>query len=430
MQDGNKRNNTRRRDVRREKELERLEAKAEHELAVHRYAEYEFKRDPITEVPEDVKLPTYYFDDVRQKVEYNNYYADHYWQRFLNTNLHKYETLSQRVRNCHKSWFGDRYKQTGYFNVKRVFHCHNRWCWLCNHLKQAKRLYEYTLLFDKLLKDYDLYHLVFTLKNVPGNALKDTLLKMQLSFKNIVRYFNGDSKVKGIDFLQYGFVGALRSFEIVINPQDYHPHIHSLFLLKKDLEFPKTEICKFSFSNKSKVPVRKFSKFERLLQKIFYLLMNGQKVTVQNIDTVSLGYSCTMDLVEDDEWHEVFKYATKMSKDGSAACTYDQFVLLDDILHKFRMLQGYGIFYDADKENPDEVADQQAEILFEKVLILLNQKEKPECDVSVALDKLVDEIHQKKTTVISKKLSYKYLQSFMKDLKAELGIIEDTFEPF
>ncbi len=430
MQDGNKQNTTRRRDVRREKELERLEAKAEHELAVHRYAEYEFKRDPITEVPEDVKLPTYYFDDVQQKVEYNNYYADHYWQRYLNTNLHKYANISERVRNCHKSWFGDRYKQTGYFNVKRVFHCHNRWCWLCNHLKQAKRLYEYTLLFDKLLKEYDLYHLVFTLKNVPGKALKDTLSKMQSSFKNIVRYFNGDSKIKGVDFSQYGFVGALRSFEIVINPQDYHPHIHSLFLLKKGLEFSKTEICKFSFSNKSKVPVRKFSKFERLLQKIFYLLINGQKVTVQDIDTVSLGYSCTMDLVEDDEWHEVFKYATKMSKDGSAACTYDQFVLLDDILRKFKMFQGYGIFYDADKENPDDIADQQAEILFEKVLILLNQKESPERNVSVALNKLVDEIHQKKTTVISKKLSYKYLQSLMDDLKAELGFTEDTFEPF
>lgn len=420
---------TRRRRVFDEKELERLEAKQEHELAVYRCAEREFNQSPISEVPDEVKLTDFYFEDVQHKVEYNNYYADFYMQRFSDTNLKKYADLSERVRNCHKSWFGDKYKDSGYFNVKRVFHCHNRWCWLCNHLKQAKNLMKYHVKFEELLKTYDLYHIVFTIKNVNGNELKKTLDKMQCGFKKIVRYFQGFGKIKGLDFEQYGFVGAIRSFEIVINPTDYHPHIHCLFMLKKGLYLPQTNINKFSFSYG--VLVRKFSDLEILLQNIFYLLMNGKKIIQENIDTVKLGCSVTMDCVEGDTWHEVFKYSTKMSKDGSAVCTYEQFVLLDDILHKFKMLQCYGIFYDEEKKNADdEPTDPTAEILFEKVLILLNSKEKPERDISMALDKLVEEVHSKKLTVISKRLSYKYMQTIMEDIKAELDERDDYQHPF
>ena len=41
--------------------------------------------------------------------------------------------------------------------------------------------------------------------------------------------------IAGVDFAQYGFVGAIRSFEIVISPTEYHPHLHCLFLMKKGL---------------------------------------------------------------------------------------------------------------------------------------------------------------------------------------------------
>ncbi|MDE5563219.1 MAG: protein rep [Clostridiales bacterium] len=407
-----------------EKERERLEAIALHEQNVRRDAQIEFDRNPITEVPDEVKLPTDYFDEVQHRSEYNQVYAEHYYQMYLDTNLERYATAAQRVRDCHKTWIGDHYKESGYFNLKRVYHCHNRWCSLCNHLKQAKRLYEFHLLFEQLLKDYDLYHIVFTVPNVKGDILKDILNKMQSSLKKIIRYFQGFGKIAEIDFEQYGFVGAIRSFEIVINPYEYHPHLHCLFLLNKNLDFPKTEVCKYSFSHGSKVPVRLFSKLEIMLQKIFYLLINGQKVTMQNIKDTPVGYSCMMDCVEGNAWHEVFKYATKMSKDGASTCTYEQFVLLDNILRRFKMIQGYGIFYDMDKVESE--ADPTAEILFEKVLILLNQKEQPERDISLELEKLVTELHKKKLTVISKKLAYKYLKTIVDELRAELHIDDSS----
>ncbi len=412
-------------DKERQKKLERENAKAEHEYNIYRSAEIEFDRDPITEVPDQVKLPMDYFDEVAHKVDYNEVYAEHYRQRYEDTNKEKYRSMSERIAGCHKSWFGDRYKTAGVFNVKRVFHCHNRWCWLCSHLKQAKRLYKYHILFEKLLEHYDLYHLVFTVKNVTGDKLKETLKRMHDAIYRIIRKFQGDGSIKGLDFMQYGWTGAIRSFEIVINPTDYHPHLHVLFMLKKDLEFPKTHINKYSFSNG--MLVRKFSEFEILLQKLFYLAVNKKRLTPKNISELKIGYSCTMDFVEGCAWHEVFKYATKMSKDGASACTYEQFCLMDDILRRMRMIQGYGIFYDMDE--PDIENDPTAEILFEKVLIMLGKIENPERDVHIELNKLVDELHEKKLTVISKKMSYKYLQTVVEDLQREL-MIEDGFEPF
>lgn len=419
------------RQRRQSKALDKLEAKQEHELAISRYAEREFDRDPITEVPDSVKLSSVYFEDVKQRAEFNNYYADYYMQRFEDTGKRIYEDLSDRVRNCHKSWFGDKYKQSGYFNVKRVFHCKNRWCWLCNHLKQAKRLMEYTPQFAELQNQYDLYHFILTVKNVGDAALETTLNKMQNAFKKIIRYFQGYGKISGIDFLQYGFVGAIRSFEIVINPADYHPHIHALLFLKKDLRFVKSKTNKFSFDKG--ILKRKFSEFEVQLQKIFYLLMNGKRVDAENLDLVKLGYSVVLDLVEDgdDSWHEVFKYATKMSKDGAPACTYEQFCLLDDILHRFKMLQTYGIFYNPKNDESDEEPyDPTAEILFEKVLILLNRMEKPETDVHLLLEDICNEVSNKKLTVISKRLSYKYMEIIMNDLRKDLGASDGGNDPF
>jgi plasmid rolling circle replication initiator protein Rep len=407
-----------------EQALAREQAKADREFSIYKAAEIEYAHDPITEVPEQVKLTSWVISEIAHKVEYNLKYAEHYMQRYIDTNLKKYLSLFERVQNCHRSWFGDHYRKSGVFNVKRVFHCHNRWCWLCTHLEQAKRLFNFTTKFESLSEDYDLYHVVFTVPNVYGDELKVCMDRMHKSFKQIVRYFQGFKNVSGIDFTQYGFAGAVRSFEIVIHPFDYHPHIHALFLLKKDIRLVKSEVNKYSFSNGRMD--RMFSDLEVLLQKIFFLAYNGQRVNLENISAVPLGYSCIVDLVEGDAWHEVFKYATKMSKTGASVCTYKQFCLLDDILCRRKMIQGYGILECVDG---NVEADPTAEILFEKILIMLSKTETPERDVRFVLDKIVTDLHNKNMTVISKKMSYAYLESIKDALKSELDV-EDGFEPF
>lgn len=405
-----------------QKQIEREQAKADHDYLIYRSAEIDFEREPVTEVPDDVKLPMDYFDEVANKVEYNQVYAEHYRRLYEDTNLEKYRTMSERISSCHKSWFGDHYKQAGVFNVKRVFHCHNRWCWLCSHLEQAKRLYKYTLMFDTLAEQYDLYHIVFTVKNVKGNVLKTTVKKMIDAFGKIIRYFQGKGAIKGLDFKQYGWSGAIRGFEIVINPTDYHPHLHVLMTLKKDLNFPGQHINKFSFDKNKPGSRRLFTDFEILLQKMFYLAVNGQRLNLKNIEELKIGYSCTADCIPFDgkEWHEVFKYATKMSKEGASSCTYEQFRLLDELLHRKKMIQGLGIFYNVEKENVE--ADHNAEILFQKILIFLNSIEDPDRDAYIELEALVDKLHRDNFTVISKNMSYKYMETILEDLRFDLMI--------
>lgn len=412
------------RDKEQEQAFAREQAKAEREYSIYRAAERDFERDPITEVPEQVKFTSGVVDEIAHKVEYNLKYAEHYMRRYMDTNLKKYLSLFERLQNCHRSWFGDHYKKNGVFNVKRVFHCHNRWCWLCTHLEQAQRLYKFTTKFESLSAVYDLYHVVFTVPNVYGDELKDCMERMKDSFYKIILYFQGHRKITDVDFTQYGFAGAVRSFEIVINRFDYHPHIHALFLLKKDLGLIKDNINTYSFRDGRMD--RKFSDLEILLQKIFFLAYNGQRVNLTNIDAVPIGYSCMMDLVEGDAWHEVFKYATKMSKDGASVCTYEQFCLLDDIFYNKNMIQGYGVLKGIDGEVE---IDPSAEILFQKILIMLSKTETPERDVNFNLDKLVEELHNKNMTVISKKMSYAYLESVKDALKAELNV-EDGDLPF
>ena len=418
------------RDKEQEQAFAREQAKADRDFSIYKAAEIEYEHDPITEVPEQVKLTSGVISEIAHKVEYNLRYAEYYMQRYRDTNLKKYLSLFERVQNCHRSWFGDRYKQSGVFNVKRVFHCHNRWCWLCTHLEQAQRLCKFTKKFESLSADYDLYHVVFTVRNVHGDELKDCMDRMQKSFRKIVMYFQGHShkNIAGLDFTQYGFAGAVRSFEIVIKPREYHPHIHALFLLKKGLIFPGRNINDYSFDKRNPGVVRYYSDFEILLQKIFYLAYNGQRVNLENIYALRLGYSCTMDLVEGDAWHEVFKYATKMSKDGASVCTYEQFCLLDDIFCRRKMIQGYGVLEGVDGEAE---IDPTAEILFTKILIMLDRKETPEHDVDIYLDKLVDELKHSGLTVISKRMSFAYLESVKDMLRADGKLdVEDGFEPF
>ncbi len=60
---------------------------------------------------------------------------------------------------------------------------------------------------------------------------------------------------------------------------------------------------------------------------------------------------------------------------------------------------------------------------------MLSKTETPERDVRFVLDKIVTDLHNKNMTVISKKMSYAYLESIKDALKSELDV-EDGFEPF
>ena len=77
------------RDKEQEQAFAREQAKAEREYSIYRAAERDFERDPITEVPEQVKFTSGVVDEIAHKVEYNLKYAEHYMRRYMDTNLKK-----------------------------------------------------------------------------------------------------------------------------------------------------------------------------------------------------------------------------------------------------------------------------------------------------------------------------------------------------
>ena len=68
--------------------------------------------------------------------------------------------------------------------------------------------------------------MVLTVPDCNGEELRETIQHMAYCFKTLVTYLNGNKKVKGVDLLQYGFQGCIRSLEITYREDVYHPHFH------------------------------------------------------------------------------------------------------------------------------------------------------------------------------------------------------------
>ncbi len=393
------------------RKIEKYEERARMDRAAKSKADRAAVADPYLEIPNSVKLDEKYIDGVANNRRFNEQYSDYYTRMANDFNLPKLHIVAAHVQDCHRYWFGDHYRLQRVFDVKRVHLCHDKFCTNCQRLKQASRLKRFTPILEELSNNYNLYHTVFTLPNVSGSELARALDIMHDAFRKITRYLSGDAPIKGLDFSECGYAGAVRCFEIVANPTDYHPHIHSLFVLSKEFELVKTIVNDYSY-NYGVYSGRKFSELEVLIQKIMYLVWNNQKVTLENISAVPIGYSCTMDKVEGNEWHEVFKYVTKLTKNGAPALTYEQFVTLYNALHKRRVMQGYGILFNVAK---DDTVDEAVAEEYEKILAKLRLVELPDKEVDYVLDRLVADIHSGAVTVISKRNIQRYLNELAKE---------------
>jgi hypothetical protein len=203
-------------------------------------------------------------------------------------------------------------------------------------------------------------------------------------FKHLIRYFSGNLKIAGVDFSQYGFIGAVRSLEVTYNLQlpktkEYHPHLHCIFALKKNLNLEKDIVNKFSYSGKSFRSA--FSNFEVLLQKIWYLLLTKQRVNLSAINSIPDGYSVKIDkCIETDTgvsgYYEVFKYAmkcfnTKVDNSQSVFLQYNQFKTLYLALYKCRTIQGYGKLHNI--KSDENVDLKSAHALYYDFLKSLNE---------------------------------------------------------
>ena len=331
-----------------------------------------------------------YFQDLKCRTSHNYQIADFYLDKYEQTKEAKFLNKSKAIDTCCKWWDVDFFEQLKIKNIKRVNLCKDKFCFNCQSMLAIRRQLQFGPILDTFRKTYDVYHLVLTVPNCEGEELLPLLKRMFKKFQNLTRYFKGQAKVKGIDFLKYGYVGAVRALEVTQNQvtKQFHPHFHCMVLLKKDLNLEEKYINKYSYDDG--VLVHKFTELEILLQKLWYLLMNDERVTAKTLEELKLGYDVQMTDSE-GHYHEVFKYACKGAFDeDKGAFLYKEltFWTLYEALNNRRMIQGYGKLYNFE-DLDGEILENELTEMYEKMISALNDFEKPSFKIE-SLDDIIE----------------------------------------
>jgi len=289
--------------------------------------------------------------------------------------------ISEKARSvayCGMGTEHDQYNKQLTRVLHNIYLCKNKWCLNCQKQRQLTRLFRFGPELDKTLETHDLYHLVLTIPNCPDKLLDQEFRHIHKTFSKFINLFLvGEKRRPRKEFFGHGCIAAVRSSEITYNAenrckgQEYHPHLHVILAMRKDLYMPKAKTHrKYSFDghgSKRKL-VRKFSEFELLLQKVWYLLINGERYSKKNLESVTDGYSVTLDPVGNDSYYEVFKYACKIYDEKSEPMTYEQHRVLDHALHGKRTMQGYGRWYGIQSDDDIEEGVHEAQSVVEAFL--------------------------------------------------------------
>ena len=302
---------------------------------------------------------------------------------------------AKRVKECCSTWTFDFYSKSKYKHLIRVDRCDDRFCLNCQALKADQRFVQYAPLFDEYLETNDMYHVVFTVPNVDADRLRDTVEMMLDRFAYLIRFFQGSKKVRGVDFLKYGMIGAVRALEITVSKRDgtFHPHLHCIFVLEKNLDLPQVYWNKFSNDRTGRTPMRLMTELDLLLQRVWCLLITKKEVNAENIANIgsvtgySDGFSCRADL-SNGKYHEIFKYAIKGSFKNETLFAYENFLTLYDALYGRRCYQTYGCLSKFDFNEVDEDlglygTDKAFELFLKKLQW---------CEVPRRVDELLSEI--------------------------------------
>ena len=368
-----------------------------------------------------------HFIELSQRTRLNYQISDFYFDKYELTGSEKFLNKSKSIKVCCKFLDIDFFKDLKIKDVKRVNLCRDKFCFNCQSKMANERQARFAPQLDELRKDYEVFHLVLTVPNCLGENLKAVVDKMYKKFPYIIRYFKGLKKVKNVDFLSYGYAGAVRSFEITQNQSDkrFHPHFHCRVLFKKGLTLNKTITNAYSFDNGIKK--RKFSALEILLQKIWYLLMNDERVTAKAIEELKLGYDVQMsDSV--GRYHEAFKYAVKGAFDeekGKFIYSEQTFWTLFEALDNRRMIQGYGLLYNFDE--CEDIVSSETDLRYEYIIYVFRQIEKP----TFRIEELEEAIKLAEEFIyISKGTLRRVLEDRRAEIEAKAMLASDGIENF
>jgi len=332
-----------------------------------------------------------HFKDLKQHIQHNYQIADFYQDFYEETGEERFLNRSNSVDACCKWWDVDFYVMQNVKDIKRVNLCRDKFCFNCQSMLAVKRQTKFAPQLDEERKAHMVAHMVVTVPNCEGEELLPLLNRMYKKFPYMMRYLKGQKSVRGVNFLQYGYGGALRALEITKNPdtKQYHPHFHCMVLFRRNLDLKGKYTNSYSYDGG--LLVRKFSALEVLLQKVWYLLMNDQRVTAEAIAELKEGYSVIIDDSKGD-YGEAFKYACKGAFDeekGAFIYEGQTFRTLYEALHSRRMIQGYGALHNFDDLN-GEILEEELQTAYAKIVEELQAIERPDFHAET-LEEIIDQ---------------------------------------
>ncbi len=249
----------------------------------------------------------------------------------------------ERLKGCNKSWETETYEVSNVKVLLRTFLCKDKFCPNCQAVKR-------TVLWNRLQpymeqhKD-SLYHMTLTVPDCTGEDLYDTVRHMARCFKILTGYLEGNRKVGGKALFPFDYKGCFRSLEIKCKGENlYHPHFHVAAVLGNGGALEDKHIVN-EFSRSKGHEDRLSSDVEVTIQRLWWLLINGQRCSYRNIfENDSLGrYSCVADKYQPDDCERLIAYVVKGS--STAGIADEDFRTLYQTLRNCRQIQGYGDLY-------------------------------------------------------------------------------------
>ena len=271
--------------------------------------------------------------------------------------------------------------------------------------------------------------------NVEAENLANTVALMFDRFSYMIRFFDGRKKVRGMDFSHYGYKGAVRELEITVSKRDgsFHPHLHCIFVLKKNMNLPKVYWNIFSNDRRGRQETRLFSELELLFQRLWCLLIMKVKVTKGNIENIAAacpeypdGFSAVADVTNGD-YHEIFKYAIKGTFKNETLFDCEVFKTLYKALFNRRVYQTYGCLSSYDFNEYDESLGLSImDDVFELFLTKLQKQELPK-RIEELLTDILAEWQEGKCKYVSKATFLRHFKALTKEEKEETlkGILSD-----
>lgn len=136
------------------------------------------------------------------------------------------DSLIDRIRSCGELLQFIR-QEDGQLKLYQAYFCKNKLCPMCNWRRSMKYSFQMSRIVDEAINQKPKARFLFltlTVRNVPGEELRETLTSLTKSFDRLFK------RVK----VQRNLLGYLRSVEVTYNEmtKTYHPHIHVLMMIR------------------------------------------------------------------------------------------------------------------------------------------------------------------------------------------------------